>query len=147
MKKYIVAILMTLSTIAAQNAFAQSRTQIQKTEQSIKKDGKYALLVMKAQHLKAALMTGIAFKSYSPDIDFQIVTCGELVKEIAQDSALQQLIVAAVRNNGLKVLTCGLSIQQFSVDQSLLPKETPVTENGLVYMFGLQEQGFKTIIL
>lgn len=147
MKKYIVPIIIALSCITTQNAFAQSRTQIQKTEQSIKKGGKYALLVMKAQHLKAALMTGIAFKFNSPDIDFQIVTCGELVKEIGQDKALQQLIVAAVRNNGLKVLTCGLSIQQFSVDQSTVAQgNTSNREWARLYVW-LQEQGFKTIIL
>lgn len=134
-------------TFGATKLNAQTAENIQKTEQSIRKNGKYALLVMKAQHLKAAIQTGIEFKSKSQKIDFQIITCGELVKEISLDGELQNLIKNGVTQNGLKILVCGLSIKQFKVDKTLLPNETPPTENGLIYMFGLQEQGYKTVIL
>lgn len=147
MKLLIVAIAFTCASIASHDIFAQSATSIQQTENAIRNDGKYALLVMNAQHLKACLVTGIDLKGISPKIDFQILACGKLVQEIAQDKALQHLIVDAVKNNGLKVLVCGLSIQQFAVDPTLLPKEMPITQNGLIYMLGLQEQGFKTVIL
>lgn len=146
MKSYIILIL-TLLTFGAENLNAQTTENIQKTEQAIHKKGKYALLVMKVQHLKAAIQTGIEFKTKSRKIDFQIVTCGELVKEISLDKALQNLIHNAVNQHGLKILVCGLSITQFKVDKTLLPEETHLTENGLIYMFGLQEQGYKTVIL
>ena len=147
--KIYISILMTIAFtfLGIHNTQAQSAAQIQKTEQSIKKKGKYALLVMKTQHLKAAIMTGQGFKATSPKIDFQIVACGELVKEIAADSALQNLISQAVNKDRLKIVICGISIKQFKVDKTTLPAETPVSENGLIYMFGLQEQGYKTIIL
>ena len=134
-------------TFGAENLNAQTAENIQKTEQSIRKNGKYALLVMKVQHLKVAIQTGIELKAKSKKIDFQIVTCGELVKEISIDEELQTLIKNAVNQHGLKILVCGLSIKQFEIDKILLPKETPATENGLLYMLGLQEQNYKTVIL
>jgi intracellular sulfur oxidation DsrE/DsrF family protein len=146
MKPYII-LLIALITFRAVNLNAQSVDEIKRTEQSIQKKGKYAMLVMKSQHLKAAIKTGIEFKTKSSKIDFQIVTCGELVKEISQDQELQKIIVSAVILQGLKILICGLSIEQLKVDRTLLPKETGVTENGLIYMFGLLEEGFKTITL
>lgn len=146
MRSFII-IIFSLSLVVTSNANAQTVESIQKTENSIRKNGKYALLVMKAQHLKAAIQTGIEFKTKSKKIDFQIITCGELVKEISQNPELQKLIEDAVNQYGLKILICGLSIEQFKVDKNLLPKETPVTENGLIYMFGLQENSYKAIVL
>lgn len=146
MKSYII-LMVALMTFGAENLNAQTAENIQKTEQSIRKNGKYALLVMKVQHLKVAIQTGIELKAKSKKIDFQIVTCGELVKEISIDEELQTLIKNAVNQHGLKILVCGLSIKQFEIDKILLPKETPATENGLLYMLGLQEQNYKTVIL
>lgn len=139
---FIIGLLLSVTSLRAQTA-----ADIQKTEQAIQQDGKYALLVMKVQHLKAAILTGEDFKKRSPETDFQIVACGELVKQIAEDDALKKLVKEAVSTNGIKILVCGLSLQQFSVDAALLPAETPVTQNGLIYMFGLQESGYKTITL
>lgn len=137
----------TLLTLGLSLSNAQTAEAIRETEQAIRKDGKYAMLVMKAQHLKAGIKTGIAFKSESEKIDFQIVACGMLVKEISEDAELQELIQNSVSDHGLKILVCGLSIQQFGVDKTLLPDETPITDNGLIYMFGLQELGYRSITL
>ncbi len=145
--KTIIILFIALMTFGAGNLNAQTAESIQKTEQSIRKNGKYALLVMKALHLKTAINTGIEFKANSKKIDFQIIVCGELVKEISQDAALQSLIKNAVSQHGLKVLACGLSIEQLKVDKSLLPNEIKVTRNGLIYMFGLQEKNYKSIVL
>ena len=134
-------------TFGAINLNAQTAESVQKTEQSIRNNGKYAIMVMKAQHLKTAVNTGIQFKTFSKKIDFQIIVCGELVKEISQDVALQSVIKNAVTQHGLKVLACGLSIEQLKVDKSLLPSEIKVTRNGLIYMFGLQEKNYKSIVL
>ncbi len=145
--KTILILFFALMTFGAGNLNAQTTESIQKTEQSIRKNGKYALLVMKALHLKTAVNTGIEFKTFSKKIDFQIIVCGELVKEISQDKELQGLIKNAVTQHGLKVLVCGLSVEQLKVDKALLPNEIKVTRNGLIYMFGLQEKNYKSIIL
>lgn len=145
--KTILILFVALMTFGAGNLQAQTAESIQKTEQSIRKNGKYALIVMKALHLKTAVNTGIEFKAKSEKIDFQIIVCGELVKEISQDAALQSIIKNAVTQHGLKVLVCGLSVEQLKVDKTLLPNEIKITRNGLIYMFGLQEKNYKSIVL
>lgn len=147
MKIVIVTLTLLLSIMNVQDVQAQSPEAIQKMEQSISKKGKYALLVMKAQHLKAGILTGQNFKRKSQKTDFQIIVCGEVLKEISKDEKLQQLVKQAIKEDGLKILSCGLSIEQLSIDKSLLPSEMPITENGLIYLFGLQENGYKTIAL
>ncbi|AEA45000.1 hypothetical protein [Fluviicola taffensis] len=147
MKTYFITLLIVLCISGTNAAKAQTSLEISKTEQSIKKNGKYAMLVMKAQHLKAAIITGKEFKAKSPNIDFQVVICGELVKEISADSLLQALVLEAIQNKEVKFLFCGLSISQLKIDKNTLPKEVPITDNGLIYLFGLQEHGYKTIIL
>ena len=145
--KTMIIIFLALMTFGARNLNAQTAESVQKTEQSIRKNGKYALMVMKALHLKTAVNTGIEFKANSKKIDFQIIVCGELVKEISQDKELQSLIKNAVTQHGLKVLVCGLSVEQLKVDKTSLPNEIKVTKNGLIYMFGLQEKNYKSIVL
>lgn len=145
--KTVLYLLLALMMIGAGNLSAQTDENIQAIEQSIRKDGQFAIMAMKAQHFKTAVATGIDFKSNSKDIDFQVVACGELVKEISQDQALQSLIKEAAAQHGLKFLVCGLSIAQLKVDKALLPKEVSVTKNGMIYMFGLQEKGYNTLVL
>ena len=53
----------------------------------------------------------------------------------------------AVNNDGLKVVVCGMTVAQLKVDPALIPSATPTTDNGLVYLFGLREQGYQTIAL
>lgn len=146
MKLYqILIVVLLLSGTTQLNA--QTKESIQITENSIEKKGRYAMLVMKAQHLQAAIKTGISLKSKSAKIDFQLLVCGELVKEISLNKDLQNQINDAVKTQGIKVLVCGLSIQQFKIDATLLPDGMALTVNGLIYMFGLQEQGYNTLIL
>lgn len=147
MKLYINLFTVLFVIIGTTKVSSQTKEEITEIEQSIQKNGKYALLVMKAQHLKAAIQTGNELKDKSSKIDFQILVCGELVKEISTDIILQNFIKVAINENSLKIVICGLSIEQFKVDQALLPTEIPITKNGFVYMFGLQENGYQSIIL
>lgn len=147
MKIYKLILVLVIALTGTTLSHAQTEAAVNTTEQSIKAEGKYGILVMKAQHLKAAIKTGKTFKAKSASIDFHILSCGPLVKEISTSPELQSLIKSAVNEYGLSILVCGLSIEQFDVDTTLLPLETPITQNGLIYMFGLQEQGFKTLIL
>lgn len=146
----LAAVLMTVAPVGtAGSALAQppSVDQIDTTEQSIRADGKYAVLVSTAQHLDAAITTGRSLRARSQAIQFQIVACGQVVKEIATNSDVSNAVRQAVNIDGLAIVVCGLSVRQLNVDPAALPREAPLTENGLTYLFGLQEQGFKTIAL
>ncbi|TNE73345.1 hypothetical protein EP331_04730 [bacterium] len=125
---------------------AQHIPNVSDVEHAIKPNGKYAILVRTNQHLKAAIKTGSDFKTQHKTIDFQIITCGALVKEIATDESLKTLINEA-HQQGITTVICGLSVRNLSVDTSLLPEKALQSENGLTYLFGLQELGYKTISL
>jgi putative oxidoreductase len=146
MKKYIMILLFSF-IMGTENASAQTAKKINQVEQSIKSNGKYALLVMNPKHLKVAILTGERFKNKSKKIDFQIVTCGEVVKEISANEELKKSVVEAVQKYGLKIVVCGLTVKQLNIDKALLPPETPIVDNGIVYMFGLEELGYKSIII
>jgi len=147
MKKYIMILLLFSFVMGTENTGAQTAKEINQVEQSIKGNGKYALLVMNPKHLKVAILTGERFKNKSKKIDFQIVTCGEVVKEISANEELKKIVVEAVQKYGLKIVVCGLTVKQLNIDNALLPAETPIVDNGIVYMFGLEELGYKSIII
>lgn len=146
MKNQILIIALSFFAFIPYTSLKAQTTEINTIETSIKKDGKYALLVRNVQHLKAAIITGKELKTKYPDIQFEIVACGELVKSIAETTDLQNLIHESLEKE-VKVLVCGLSIRQLNIDATAIPKTIPLTENGLIYIFGLQENGFKTITL
>ncbi|MBE9601554.1 hypothetical protein [Pedobacter sp. MC2016-24] len=104
-------------------------------------------MVNGVQSLKAKILTGKELNTKSKQIDVQIVVCGDFVKEIIKEKVLQDLVVDAVKKTRLKILVCGLSVEQSRIDKTLLPIQIPVTTNGLFYIFGLQELGYKTIAL
>lgn len=146
MKHTIIIAMILMFVSKSITTQAQTKEEITSVEHSIQANGKYALLVKNAKHYKAAILTGKELKVNHPKIDFQIVICGELVKELANDTALQQSTNEAT-SKGLKIIACGLSIKQLSVDKTLLPKSVAITQNGLIYLFGLEEKGYKTITL
>ena len=146
MRQYLFIIASALCLWGTSPANAQSVKEIQTVENAVKNDGKYALLVRTLQHLKAAVITGDALKRKSDKIDFRIVVCGELVKELSNNDSLKKMVNEA-SGRGLKILACGLSVKRLAVDKSRLPESVSITENGLIYLFGLEESGFKTIAL
>lgn len=145
MKKIIIYISLLFAPVFIYNSYAQTNS-IEDVEHSIKEKGKYGLLVRNVKHLKASIMTGGDLKKQFPDIDYQIVVCGELIKDVANDDNVQNMLKKA-KLNGIKVLICGLSVKQLNVPKESFPDSVEFTENGLIYIFGLQEKGYKTITL
>ncbi|RAV18386.1 hypothetical protein DQP55_02780 [Mycolicibacterium sp. GF69] len=131
----------------ASPAYAEplSEEQISATENAIRADGKYALVVSDARHMNVAIMTGREFKAKSSAIDFQIVVYGKVVQDIATDPAVKDAARRAVIDDGLKVVACDISVQRMGIDPALLPPEVPTTQNALTYVLGLQEQGYETL--
>ena len=138
---------MVLFTLGTQLLPAQELPTVQHVENSVKKKGKYAMMVMNPKHLTAALLTGRQLQQQSPRIKFQIIACGGLVKELSENKELKMAVAEASKITGHQVVICGLSISQFQVNRADLPPEAIITENALLYSFGLQEMGYKMLIL
>jgi intracellular sulfur oxidation DsrE/DsrF family protein len=133
-------------SVWAPTSQAQQNLTTKEVEQSIQNNGIYALMVMTEQHLKAALITGTEFLNFSADIDFKIVVCGGIVKEISTNEVLKSVINQHI-DKGISVLMCGLTLKNLKLDASTMPEKAEITQNGITYFFGLQELGYKTLSL
>jgi intracellular sulfur oxidation DsrE/DsrF family protein len=145
MKKLTVILLSVMASLFTAQLSAQELT-VAEVENSIKTDGKYAMLVRNAEHLQASVKTAAGLIKDNPGLHFQIVVCGPLVKDVAGDAATRELMDRAEKE-GVAVLVCGISMKKFNITAADLPHSVQVTENGLLYIFGLQEHGYKTITL
>lgn len=115
-------------------------------ENSIKEDGKYAILVANARHFQVAVMTGEALKTDHPVLDFEIVLIGSVVKDVATDESLQSFIRSSEKAK-VRIVVCELAMNHLGMKQSDYHAYISFTPNGFTYIFGLQESGFKTITL
>jgi putative oxidoreductase len=125
---------------------AQTDFNVQQVEASIKSTGKYAVLVNTVQHFKAAVITGKELKSKHESIEFHVVLCGSVVKELSEKTELKQLFIDASKQD-LTLLVCGMTLRNLKISADTLPKDATITDNGLIYTFGLQELGFRVITL
>jgi len=142
----IIVILLAFLSFTFQSTIAQQPLTPNQIEKSISSTGKYGVLVNTVQHLKAAIKTGNELKSEHKSIEFHIVMCGSVIKELSSKPELQEMVTKAV-NKDLTMLVCGMTLRNLKISADLMPKEALVTENGLTYTFGLMELGFKVITL
>src|SRR5690606_36201174 len=65
---------------------------VAEVENSIKKDGKYVILVRNAEHLQASVITAAGHIKDKRRLNFQIVGCGPLVNDVAGDEVTREII-------------------------------------------------------
>ncbi|MDG4951438.1 hypothetical protein NLM59_10945 [Weeksellaceae bacterium KMM 9724] len=147
MKNHILVILFLMigSFLNTTNLSAQNLS-LNEVENSIKADGKYALLVSNARHLQAAVMTGEELKSQHPNLDFQIILIGPVVKDLAEDKSLEPSILKSQKLD-IRIVVCEFAMNHLGVKKSQYHPYINTTPNGFTYIFGLQENGYKTITL
>ena len=146
MKKQIIFIALFLLWITLFNDVKAQNLTTSQVENAIKKDGKYALLVQNSKHFMVSVMTGEEYKTENPDIQFEIVLIGEVVKDLAEKEDLKPFIEKA-QKAGVKIVVCEFAMEKLGVKKSQYQPSILTTPNGFTYLFGLQELGFKTITL
>ncbi len=125
---------------------AQTTTAIENIEKSIKAKGKYAILAGNYKHFEGSVRTGLRMRKGNPKLQFQIVLIGTVVKEITTDKPLLAL-VEDCKSAGVQIVICQNAMKALNVTKSDLHPYIETTSSGFVYMFGLQENGFKVISL
>jgi intracellular sulfur oxidation DsrE/DsrF family protein len=125
---------------------AQTTTAIDNIEKSIKADGKYAILAGSYKHFEGSVRTGLRMRKGNPNLQFQIVLIGTVVKEITTDEPLLAL-VEDCKTAGVQIVICQNAMKALNVTKSDLHPYIETTSSGFLYMFGLQENGFKVITL
>ncbi|TYB78853.1 DsrE family protein [Bizionia myxarmorum] len=143
--KFLMILFVFVGSVFYTKTTAQSLS-VEAIENSIKKDGKYALLVSNARYFQAAVMTGKGFKANNPKMDFEIVLIGPVVKDLAKDESLKSFIETSEKV-GIRLVVCEAAMNHFELKNGDFHNSIQFSPDGFVYMFGLQESGFKTITL
>ncbi|GEM_PF-916759 len=125
---------------------SESGISIKEVENSIEDDGEYGIMVQNGKHFKAAVTIGTKLVDKHSDIQWHVVLIAEAVKDLADDDALQEVAEEADKA-GLRVIACQSAMDKLGVKKSDLPDTVEITENGVIYMLGLQENDFKTLSL
>ena len=141
---FLTFFLLTGTFISTQ---AQPSTSENKTSaiQSNTQSNNYALLVRNYNHLRAAVKTVDMMTEDDSDAvnNFEVVICGKKITDINKHKSL----INEAKQKGITVTACGMSMNNFSMDNEELPEGVNVEPNGLIRIFKLQEKGYKTITL
>nr|WP_297785834.1 sulfur reduction protein DsrE [uncultured Allomuricauda sp.] len=132
---WAITLLGGLTEVSAQTTYNQEQNN-------------YIVLTRKIPQLKAILLAAeeLAAEDGAQFGEFHVVICGETVKGLTDIEQMQPFLDMA-KSEKIKLLGCGFSLKKFGVDASKLPKEMDVVDNGILYNFKLQKDGFLSITL
>ncbi len=146
MKNQLLMILFVfVGSVMYTPATAQSLS-VTEIEQSIKAEGQYAILISNARYFQAAVRTGQNLVAKNPELNFDIVLIGPVVKDLAKDESLKPSIEVSEKT-GIRLVVCEAAMQHFELKQSDYHHSIQFTPDGFIYLFGLQESGYKTLTL
>lgn len=117
-----------------------------RAQEAIRKNGKYAIMVRNSALFKVSVMTGKELKAKSSKIQFEIILIGDVIKDLANDAELQK-ITTECDKVGIKIVACEFAMKMQNVEKSQYPSSVLSTPNAFIYIFSLQEKGFKMITL
>lgn len=141
MKKLFASFLVLFALIiSASSVFAQTDYDKKKTN--------YFVLNRNIQQLKAiSLAAGDLAKADGKKFgEFQVVICGNAVKDLTDAEKMKPIVELAAQNN-VTLIACGFSLKKFEVNQADLPEGMKVVQNGILHGFTLQKDGFYSITL
>jgi putative oxidoreductase len=144
--KIVFPLIVIVLLVGNYSTSAQSTDAIDKIEKSIKPDGEYAILAGNYKHFEGSVRTGLRMRKGNPELEFQIVMIGMVVKEITTDEHLLAL-VEDCKTAGIQIVICQNAMKALNVTKSDLHPYIETTSSGFLYMFGLQENGFKVVNL
>ncbi|WP_324312481.1 DsrE family protein [Xanthomarina sp.] len=143
--QFLMILFVFVGSVFYSPATAQSLS-VSAIENSVKQDGKYAILVSNARYFQAAVMTGKGLKSNNLKMDFNIVLIGPVVKDLATDESMKSFIEISEKA-GIRIVVCEAAMNHFDLKKTDYHSSIAFTPDGFIYLFGLQESGFKTITL
>ncbi len=103
----------------------------------------YIVVTKKVQQLKPISMASDEMKTEDgADYgQFEIVFCGKDIPQLTDKERMSPYL-EMLNKGGVKLIACGFSLKKFGVDQTLLPKEIEIVENGIAYSLKLKKRGF-----
>ncbi len=144
--QYIKLLFLTLFMFTGALSQAPAQPLSESNSPNIEKESEnYALLIRNFNHLKAAVATIETMTEDNTNAvdNFEVVICGKQLTDINEHKSL----VKKAQRKGLTLTACGMTMDNFSMAKEDLPDGVQVEPNGLIRIFELQEQGYKTITL
>ena len=133
-----------LSSIVFLLAFISNpvNAQVQEDQQN------YVVLTKKIPQLQPIFLTAetLAQEDGNNFGKFEVIICGQTVKELANTEMMQNYINKAKEHN-VDLIACGFSLNKFGVDRKDISPELRVVDNGILYNLQLQKKGYTSISL
>lgn len=112
----------------------------------IQENGKYALLVDQTNYFMGAVSTGLQFKKQNKKLEYEVVLIGPVVRELATSQDLISLTEKAASQQ-IRIVVCEMAMKKHNLNVNDFHESILFTPNGFQYLWGLQDNGFKTIEL
>lgn len=145
MKKMLFIVALATTFTAQANTIQPENIQVEQSYQ-LKKKGKYAIMVQNKMMLMSSIMTGQEMLKNNPKATFEIIMIASAVKDIAEDNELKEMLKKA-NQAGIKFTSCEFAMNKLGVTKTQYLDFVQTTPNAFIYLFELQEKGFKQIIL
>ena len=148
-KIFAITLIQILIFTFADNAAAQnqiSKERIKETNASNSQS--FGMLVRTEEHIKASVKTasellkGDKFKTDH----IEIIICGEAVELLKKGSLIEDVLKKAI-DMKVRIVACGMSMEKQNVSKESLLPGVEIESNGIIRIFELQIQGYKTVEL
>lgn len=105
-----------------------------------KNEGKYVFLISKVNYLKAIEDAVRQSKAEGVKLsEARVILCGQSVKALAEENSIVKMALA---NPKIKLVACGLSLEQMAVDPKVLPSQVVTVRNGILESLKLEKAGY-----
>ena len=148
-KLFAITLVHVLIFTFADNAAAQvqiSKETIKETNASNTQN--FGMLVRTEEHIKASVKTasellkGDKFKTNH----IEIIICGEAVELLKKGSLIEDVLKKAI-DMKVRIVACGMSMEKQNISKESLLSGVEMESNGIIRIFELQSQGYKTVEL
>lgn len=145
MKKYFLEACTILLLLSIGTPLKAQELSTEQVENSINPNGKYAVFISDAKRLSGAVVTGEQLRQKSKSINFQIIMAGSILKELAAKTPAMTALVERAKKAHTRMVACEIAMKKMGIKKADLPGYIEVTSNAAIYIFGLEELGYKVL--
>jgi intracellular sulfur oxidation DsrE/DsrF family protein len=146
----LLSAVFLLGVLVALPAHAQStdRTSASLSSAASTEAPGIVVLVRRPQHIRASIQTvrDLRASDSLSTTPVEIVVCGRAVRDLQSEDPLADAI-ARVSSKTVRVLACGMSLNNLGVDPSTLAGDVTVVPNGLAHTLKRQAAGYLSVEL
>lgn len=148
-KLFAITLIQVLIFTFSDNAAAQNQISKEPIKGSnVSNSQNFGMLVRTEEHIRASVKTasqllkGDKFKTDH----IEIIICGEAVELLKKGSPIEDVLKQAL-DMKVRIVACGMSMEKQKVNKESLLPGVEIESNGIIRIFELQIQGYKTVEL